>query len=177
MHVAGNGCPLAEGDGFALGGAIGQRVAADDVFFQHISEALFIANRTLFFAYLVHHFVKQSLAAGFGVVGENVNAIARTDGNQALEFPFGLGFNVFQKGEFAAQDFDKEIAVTAGRLKEAAVEPEGLVAHQIEHSVHLSWIGEHLAMVSHPLAAFDLGLYLFLFGHKKTANFLLSSRS
>ena len=82
-----------------------------------------------------------------------------------------MRFNVFQKGEFAAQNFDKEIAVTAGGLKEAAVEPEGLVAHQIEHGVHLAWIGEHLAMVSHPLAAFDLGFKVLVTGHKKSWNF------
>ena len=83
----------------------------------------------------------QSGAAGLGVVGQDVDAVAGTDGNQALEFPFGLGFDVIQKGEFAAQDFDKEIAVTAGGLEETAVEPEGLVTHQIKHSVHLAWIG------------------------------------
>ena len=112
----------------------------------------------------------QSCAAGFGVVGQDVDAVAGAHGNQALEFPFDLGFNVFQKSEFSAQDFDKEIAVAAGGLKEAAVESEGLVAHQIEHSVHLSWIGKHLAMVSHPLAAFDL-FCVFVVEHKKSVNF------
>ena len=38
LHTAGDGCPLAEGDGFALGGAVGQRVAADDVLLEHIAE-------------------------------------------------------------------------------------------------------------------------------------------
>jgi len=38
LHVAGDGCPLAEGDRFALGGAIGQRIAADDVLLQHVAE-------------------------------------------------------------------------------------------------------------------------------------------
>ncbi len=28
--------------------------------------------------------------------------------------------------------------------------------HQAEHNIHFAQIGEHLAMVSHPLAAFDL---------------------
>ena len=98
----------------------------------------------------------QSCAAGLGIVGEDVDAVAGTHGNKALELPFGLGFYIFQKGEFAAQNLNQEIAVAAGGLKEAAVEPEGLVAHQIEHRVHLAWVGEHLTMVSHPLAAFDL---------------------
>ena len=98
----------------------------------------------------------ESCAAGFSVVGQNVDAVAGAHGNEALELPFRLGFDVFQKGKFAAQNLDKEIAIAAGRLKEATVEPEGLVAHKVEHSIHFSWIGEHLAMVSHPLAAFDL---------------------
>ena len=38
LHVAGDGRPLAESDGFALGGAVGQRIAADEVLLQHVSE-------------------------------------------------------------------------------------------------------------------------------------------
>ena len=81
-----------------------------------------------------------------------------------------MGFEVLQKGEFAAEDFDEEVAVAAGGLKEAAFEPERLVAHEVEHGVHLARIGEHLAMVSHSLAAFDL-FCVFVAGHKKSWNF------
>ena len=109
----------------------------------------------------------QSGAAGLGVVGKDVDAVAGADGDEALELPFSLGFGVLQKGEFAAQDFDEEVAVAAGGLEESAVEPERLVAHEVEHSVHLSWIGEHLAMVSHSLAAFDLGFRVLVVEHKK----------
>ena len=112
----------------------------------------------------------ESCAARFSVVGQDVDAVAGTHGNEALELPFRLGFDVFQKGEFAAQNLNKEVAVAASGLKEAAVEPEGLVAHQIEHCVHLTWIGEHLAMISHPLAAFDL-FRVFVTWHKKSWNF------
>ena len=112
----------------------------------------------------------QSCAAGFGVVGQDVDAVAGADGDEALELPFALGFDVLQKGEFAAQNFDEEVTVAAGGLEEAAVEPERLVAHEVEHSVHLARIGEHLAMVSHSLAAFDL-FYVFVAGHKKSWNF------
>ena len=38
LHVAGDGRPLAEGDGLVLGGAVGQRIAAYDVFLQHVAE-------------------------------------------------------------------------------------------------------------------------------------------
>ena len=68
------------------------------------------------------------------------------------------------------QDFDEEIPVATGRFKKAAVEPERLVAHQVEHGVHLAWIGEHFAIVSHPLAAFDL-FCVFVVRHKKSWNF------
>ena len=112
----------------------------------------------------------QSGAAGLGVVGQDVNAVAGADGDEALELPFGLGFDILQKGEFAAENLDEEVAVAAGGLEEAAVEPERLVAHEVEHSVHLARIGEHLAMVSHPLAAFDL-FCVFVAGHKKSWNF------
>lgn len=206
-HTARYGCPLAEGDGLVVGGAVGEGVAADDVLSEYIAEGEEVGS-------LIHHTALQHLivsrhhtalrlygvtcascvqplrgwvlgedvslqsgAASLGVVGQDVDTVAGANGNQALELPFRLGFNVLQKGKFAAEDFDEEVAVAAGGLEEAAVEPERLVAHEVEHGVHLARIGEHLAMVSHPLAAFDLGFSLFLFGHKKTANFLLSSRS
>ena len=117
--------------------------------------------------------VFQSGAAGLDVVGQDVDAVAGAHGNEALELPFGWGFDVFQKGEFAVKNLDKKIAITAGRLEETAVESKRLVVHQIEHSVHLSWIGEHLAMVSHPLAAFDLGFRVFVTGHKKIVELCL----
>ena len=44
----------------------------------------------------------KSGAAGLGVVGQNVDAVAGANGNQALKLPFRLGFNVLQKGKFAA---------------------------------------------------------------------------
>ena len=119
----------------------------------------------------------ESCAARFSVVGQDVDAVAGAHGNEALELPFRLGFDVFQKGEFAAQDFDEEVAVAAGGLEEAAVEPEGLVAHEVEHSVHLARIGEHLAMISHPLAAFDLGFRVLVVKHKKSVNFCLDRGS
>lgn len=115
----------------------------------------------------------KSGAAGLGVVGQDVNAVAGADGDEALELPFSLGFEALQKGEFAAEDFDEEVAVAAGGLEEAAVEPERLIAHQVEHGVHLARIGEHLAMVSHPLAAFDLGFRVFVVRHKKIVELCL----
>ena len=170
VHAARNGCPLAESDGLVLGSAIGQCIAADDILLQHISEAFFIAACTAFFANLVNHFGKQPFTTSLGVVGQDVDAIAGAYGNQAVELPFRLGFDVLQEGEFAAQNLDEEISVAAGRLKEAAIKSKRLVAHQVEHGVHLAWIGEHFAMVSHPLAAFDL-FCVFVVRHKKSWNF------
>lgn len=171
LHTAGDRRPLAESDGLVFGSAIGQRIAADDILLQHVSEAFFIACRAVFFANLAHHLGEQSLTASLSIVGQNVDAVAGANGNQALELPFRLGFNVLQKGKFAAQNLDKEIPVTAGRFEEAAVEPERLVAHEVEHGVHLAWIGEYFAMVSHPLAAFNLGFRVFVTWHKKSWNF------
>ena len=55
LHTAGDGGPLAEGDGLVLGGAVGESVAADDVFSEHVAETFFIACRAVFFANLAHH--------------------------------------------------------------------------------------------------------------------------
>lgn len=132
LHTARNGCPLAEGDGLVLGGAVGQCIAADDVLLEHIAEGEEVGS-------LIHHTALQHLivsrhhtalrlygvtcascvqplrgwvlgedvslqsgAAGFGIVGKDVDAVAGADGDEALELPFGLGFGVLQKGEFAA---------------------------------------------------------------------------
>ena len=114
----------------------------------------------------------KSGTAGLGVVGKDVDAVAGADGDETLELPFGLGFEVLQKGEFAAEDLDEEVAVAAGGFEEAAVEPEGLIAHEVEHGVHLAGIGEHFAMVCHPLAAFDL-FCVFVAWHKKIVELFL----
>ena len=42
LHAARNGCPLTESDGLVLSSTIGQRIAADDILLQHISEAFVI---------------------------------------------------------------------------------------------------------------------------------------
>ena len=96
LHTTRNGCPLAESDGLVLGGSVGEGVAADDVFSEHVAETFFIACRAVFFANLAHHLGEQSLTAGLGVVGQNVDAVAGAYGNQALELPFRLGFKVLQ---------------------------------------------------------------------------------
>ena len=124
LHTARDGCPFAESDGLVLGSAIGQRIAADDVLLQHVSEAFLITVCTAFFANLVNHFGKQPFTTSLGIVGQDVYAIAGTYGNQALELPFRWGFDVLQKGKFAAQNLDEEIPVTAGGLKKATVEPK-----------------------------------------------------
>ena len=187
LHTAGDRGPLAEDDGLVLGGAVGEGVAADDVLLEHIAEreavgtffhhtALQHLTVSRHHTTLRHHTALrlygvtcasrvqplrgwvlgedvglQSGAAGFGIVGEDVDAVAGADGDEALELPVGLGFDILQK---------------------AAVEPERLVAHEVEHSVHLARIGEHLAMVSHPLAAFDL-FCVFVVGHKKIVELCL----
>jgi len=38
LHTASDGCPFAEGDGFILGRSVGEGVAADDVFLEHVAE-------------------------------------------------------------------------------------------------------------------------------------------
>jgi hypothetical protein len=119
----------------------------------------------------------QSFTARLGIIGQDVNAVAGADSNQALEFPIGLGFNVLQKRKFATEDLNEEVAVAAGGLEETAVEPERLVTHQVEHGIHLAGIGEHLTMVSHPLAAFDLGFRVFVTGHKTIVELQEVSRS
>ena len=153
-----------------LGGAVGEGVAADDVLSEHVAETFLITACSVLFADTTDHLGEKPLAAGFGVVGQDVDAVAGSYGDKALELPVGRGFDILQKGKFAAEDFDEEVAVAAGGLEEAAVEPERLIAHQVEHSVHLAGIGEHLAMVSHSLATFDL-FCVFVVRHKKSWNF------
>ena len=174
LHAARDGCPFAESDRLVLGSAIGQRIAADDILLQHVSEAFFVTVCTALFANLTKYFGKQPLTTSLGVVGQDVNAIAGAYGYQTFELPLGWGFDVIQKGKFAAQNLDEEIPVATGGLKEAAVKSKRLVAHQVEHGVHLAWIGEHFAMVSHPLAAFDL-FCVFVCRHKKSWNFAYDS--
>jgi len=169
LHAARYRCPLAESDRLTLGGAICQRIATDNILLQHISEAFFIASRSVFLADLTNNFTEQPFSAGFGIVFQQFNAIAGTHGDKALKLPFCLGerdrsgakshnrqFDRLKQRQLAPQYLDKEIAVATGRLQETTVEPERLIAHQVKHGVHLPWIGKHLAVVRHPLATLDL---------------------
>ena len=146
LHAAGDGGPLAEDDGFVLGGAVGEGVAADDVLLEHIAEgeevgtffhhtALQHLTVSRHHTTLRHHTALrlygvtcasrvqslrgwvlgedvglQSGAAGFGIVGEDVDAVAGADGDEALELPVGRGFEVLQKGEFATEDISGNIS-------------------------------------------------------------------
>ena len=44
LHAASDGGPFTESDGLALGSAIGQRIATNDILFKHVSETFFIAT-------------------------------------------------------------------------------------------------------------------------------------
>ena len=98
LHTARDGCPLAEDDGLILGCAIGQRIATDDVLFQHVSQAFFITDCTTLVTNLANHFGKKPFTTSLGIVGQDVNAIAGAYGDKAFELPFHLGFDVLQKG-------------------------------------------------------------------------------
>ena len=68
--------PFAEGDRLTLGGAICQRIATDNILLQHISEAFFIASRSILLADLANHLTEQPFSAGFSIVWQDVNTIA-----------------------------------------------------------------------------------------------------
>ena len=87
LLAARDGRPLAESDRLTVSGAICQRIAADNILLQHISEAFFIACRSALLADLANHLTKQPFSASFGIVGQDVDAIAGTHGDKALEFP------------------------------------------------------------------------------------------
>lgn len=96
LHTAGDRGPLAEDDGLVLGGAVGEGVAADDVFSEHVAEGEKVGTvhgQPLRGCVLRKNVLFQSGAAGLGIVGQDVNAVARTDCNEALELPFGFGFD------------------------------------------------------------------------------------
>ena len=62
----------------------------------------------------------ESCTTRFSVVGQDVDAVAGADGDEALKLPFGMGFDVLQKGDFATEDFKEEAAVAAGGVEESA---------------------------------------------------------
>ena len=58
--------------------------------------------------------------------------------------------------QLAPQYLNQKIPVAARGFQKAAVYPLRLRLHQVEHGVHLTRMGEHLAVVHHPLARFNL---------------------
>ena len=179
MLVARHRSPFAEGDGLPVGGAVGQRVAAHDVSLQHIVQAMLVATfagaEVAMSGPLVQHLLFQSLSAGFGVVLQQLYAIAGADGYETLKLPLRLRFGLGKIRQLPPKYRYKEIAVAAGRLEETAVEAVRLVLHKVEHGVYLAWICEHLAMVGNTLATLDLCCNVFVCGHKKSWNFAYDS--
>ena len=150
MHLFANERPFAENDRLAIGSGIGQGIALHDVALQQVADVY-----SEFVAVIDHRndSVEQPLAALLGIVGQQLDAIDAADGLKGvlLEFGGAVGVTRGYGGHLATQDFDKEIAVATGWFEETAVDAFRLVLHQIEHRVHLTRVGEHLTMVSHPL--------------------------
>ena len=181
--------PLADDNPLSVNGLVVEGVAADDVLRKEVAHR-FDALRLGLFAVEVAVFadekVEQPFAAGFGVVGQQLDAVDAADALhgrllvlQLRVLPSLRPLSAYC--ELSAKDFDKEVAVPAGRFEEAAVEALGFGLHQVEHGVHLPRVGEYLAVVGHPPARFDLTVHsLRVFarvlitaaggpGHKKSA--------
>jgi len=177
LDAAADEAPLAEDDGaFRLvGGAERQRIAPQDVAPEHIAHGLRqLAVETFALrgaGVPVEEDAIEPLAALGHVVLENLNAVDTCHGLHHLlihhgdiDVAGGGGAGTVDDIELALQDAHQKIACAAGRLEETAVDALRLGLHQVEHGIDLALGGEHLAVLAHSLAAFDL------VAHSRTGN-------
>ncbi len=138
-----------------------QRVAVDDVAAKDIGYRLTAGG----FAFIskqrgvsgVESLI-EPLAAFLGVVGQNVNAVQRRDGQHGVALIVQLAFGVasLHHPQLAPQDFHQKVTRAAGRFQEARVNPLGFLPHQVEHGVHDGRWRQHLAKIAHALFGFDV---------------------
>lgn len=62
-----------------------------------------------------------------------------------------LAIEVTDHGKLAAQDFGQEVAVAARGLQEAALDALRLLLDHVQHDVHVTLVGKHLAILLHAL--------------------------
>lgn len=151
-----NGGPFGKDDRFASGGFHGERIATEDVMTEDVADgfACFIVGLlgAVFRVFPVEDF-EHSLAAFFGVIGQELNAVDTGDGDDGITFIIKRVFAVapFDDIEFTAQYLSQKITVATGGFEKTAVNTFGLVFYQVEHGIDFSLGGEDFAMVSHAL--------------------------
>ena len=127
----------------------------------------------------LHEIIIEPLLTGSHIVGQQLHAIHRTDGEGGIQFVVvsALTILALHHLEFTALNFDEEIAVAASRFQESGVDTLRLFLHQVEHSIHLTLGGINFSMLRHSLTRNYLSLiirilivYHVLVGHLKINN-------
>ena len=113
---------------------------------------------------LLREAIQQALAAGFGIVGEKFYAVYAGDGKDGVLFVLELSILLcfdsgLADGEFATEDFDKEVAVSTGGFQETGVKPLRLRFYKVQHGIDLPGIGKNFPVSGHPVPGLDLGVH------------------
>ena len=171
--VTSDEAPFADVDPFVgfVRAPVGEGVAVDDVLGEDVADGLDAGVFALGFEkppVLLREVVQEPFPTGGGVVGENLDPVDAGDCPDGVMLVLDLGILPgFDAGladrEFAAENLDEEVAVTASRLQETGVYPLRLRLHKVEHRVHLAGVREHLAVSRHPFLGLDLGVHSALY--------------
>ena len=150
-----------------------ERIAYDDVLAEEVADAVhtFLLHIVdIERMILVMENLEEPLTTGGGIVGQQLDAIDAADGKHRILFVFQLSVlallhEAATHTQLPAENLRKEIAVATCRFQETAVDALRLVPNEVEHGIHLPFVGEHFAMLLHPFPRF----YLFCLrcNHKK----------
>ena len=113
---------------------------------------------------LLREVVQEAFPASLGIIGQELDAVYAGYGPDGIVLVLKLGilpgFDAgLADGEFAAENLNEEVAVTASGFQETGVYPLRLRLHKVQHGIHLPGIGKYLPVSGHPVPGLDLGVH------------------
>ena len=113
---------------------------------------------------MLREVVQEAFPTGCGIIGQEFDAVDAGDGPDGivliLELSILLCFDAgLADGEFATEDFYKEVAVSTSGFQETGVKPLRLRFYKVQHGIHLPGIGKYLPVSGHPVLGLDLGVH------------------
>ena len=142
-------------------------IAVDDILGKDIAsrlDAVVLAFRFEETLILLREEVQKAFPAGRGIIGQKFDTIDAGNGPDGIVLILELGILLcfdasLADCEFAAENLNEEVAVTASRFQETGIEPLRLRFYKVQHGIHLPGIGKYLPVSGHPFLGLDLGVH------------------
>ena len=108
--------------------------------------------------------IQQPLPTGIRIVRQEFDTVDTGHCQYGIFLVLQLCvFSGFDAGladsEFAAENLNEEVAVSACGFQETGIEPLRFRFDKVQHGIHLTGIGKYLPVCGHPVLGLDLGVH------------------